>query len=256
MILLLGGTASTSPLALRLAEAGFHVLVSTATDVPLNVARHVRIERRSGPLDDAGLAVLIAERGVRAIVDAAHPYAAEVHDRAQRMAAAAGIRYVRLTRPTVVEPGNANVEWATDHDDAARRAFAHGRPVLVTTGSRHLAPYVAAAQATGLPLVVRVLDHAHSWATCRQAGIADDCVLAGRGPFSVEENCRHIRRFAVGVLVTKDSGSQGGTIEKLTAARIENCRVVVLQRPTLDDADSFAHIEDLIRTLASAQEGR
>ena len=255
MILLLGGTASTSPLALRLAEAGFRVLVSTATDVPLDVPCHARIERRSGPLDDAGLAALIADRGLRVIVDAAHPYAAEVHDRARRVAAAAGIRYVRLTRPSVIDPGDPNVELADDHDDAARRAFAHGRPVLLTTGSKHLAPYVAAARSTGLPLVVRVLDHAASLAACRLAEIADEHILAGRGPFTVEENRDHIRRFAIGVLVTKDSGPEGGTLEKLEAAQREKCRVVALRRPALDHAESFAQIEALVSAMADGRGG-
>jgi precorrin-6A/cobalt-precorrin-6A reductase len=255
MILLLGGTASTSPLALQLAEAGFRVLVSTATDVPLDVPCHARIERRSGPLDDAGLAALIADRRLQAIVDATHPYAAEVHDRARRMAAAAGIRYVRLARPSVIDPADPNVELAADHDDAARRAFGHSRPVLLTTGSKHLAPYVAAARSTGLLLVVRVLDHANSLAACRRVGIADEHVLAGRGPFTVEENRRHIERFGIGVLVTKDSGPEGGTTEKLEAARRENCRVVVVGRPTLDDAESFTEIETLVNSMVDLTEG-
>ena len=40
MILLLGGTSSTAEIALGLAAAGYRVLVSQATDVPLDVGRH------------------------------------------------------------------------------------------------------------------------------------------------------------------------------------------------------------------------
>ena len=102
---------------------------------------------------------------------------------------------------------------------------------------------------TGLPLVVRVLERPESRAACRQAQIPDERVIAGRGPFSVEENRRHIRQFGVGVLVTKDSGHAGGTPEKLQAARAENCRVVVVQRPETGEENSFAEVEDLLLAL-------
>ena len=64
MILLLGGTSSTSPLALRLAEAGYQVLVSKATAIPLEIAAHGAVQCRSGPLDEPRLIQLIAEHGI------------------------------------------------------------------------------------------------------------------------------------------------------------------------------------------------
>jgi precorrin-6x reductase len=75
-------------------------------------------------------------------------------------------------------------------------------------------------------------------------------VLAGRGPFSVEENRRHIRRFHAGVLVTKDSGWPGGTAEKLAAARAEGCRVIVVERPAQEEKHVFGHIDALLKALA------
>ncbi len=75
MILLIGGTSETAPLAEALAAAGFKVLVSTATEVPLNVGDHPNIFSRSGKLDGPDMAQLAKKRGVQAIVDASHPYA-------------------------------------------------------------------------------------------------------------------------------------------------------------------------------------
>ena len=51
MILLIGGTSETAPLASGLAGVGYEVLVSTATDSRLNVGDHPRISRRAGRLD-------------------------------------------------------------------------------------------------------------------------------------------------------------------------------------------------------------
>ena len=135
---------------------------------------------------------------------------------------------------------------------AAQAAFAYGKPVLLTTGVRNLAPYAAAARRTGLPLVVRVLERPASRAACRQAGIPDERVLTGRGPFSVEENCRQIRDFGIGVLVTKDSGRAGGVLEKLQAARDEHCRIVVLHRPDAAGPDAVSSVSELLQAVRKA----
>jgi precorrin-6A/cobalt-precorrin-6A reductase len=248
-ILLLGGTGVTREIALGIARAGYRVLVSRATGVPLAVGEHAQIECRWGPLDEGGLAELIAVREIKAVVDATHPYAMVIRATARRVAGQQGIPYFSFLRPAVVEAGDAGVEFAPDHAAAAAAAFAYGRPVLLSTGAKNLAPYADAARRTGLPLVVRVLERPESRATCRQAQIPDERVLTGRGPFSLEENRRHIRQFAVGVLVTKDSGRAGGTPEKLQAAKAENCRVVVVRRPETGHENSFAEVQDLLRAL-------
>jgi precorrin-6A/cobalt-precorrin-6A reductase len=233
MILLLGGTSDGREIAMGLAHCGCRVLVSRATAAPLSIGLHPLIDGRFGALDDAGLESLIRSRGIRLLVDAAHPYAAEIHERARRMAAATGTAYLSFVRPPVVAAGEPGVEFAADHAAAAACAFAHGRPVLLTTGSKHLAPYVAEADRTGLRLVVRVLDYSPSVRACRAAGLAEDSILLGCGPYSVATNRRHIRDFAIGCLVMKDSGLAGGTHDKLEAARREDCRIVVVRRPDL-----------------------
>jgi len=236
MILLIGGTSETPPLAAGLAAAGYAVLVSTATDVPLAIEEHPRIRRRTGRLDEAGLVALAGEKGVRAIVDAAHPYAAAAHAAALDAAKRLGIPCLILRRPEADTSGMP-VHFAADHREAAALAFADGRPVLITTGSRNLAPYAEAARRTGIPFAVRVLDAPESLAACRAAGIAADRIVAGRGPFTLEANLAAIRRFGIGVIVTKESGRAGGLDAKLAAAREANCLVVVIRRPEAPAAE-------------------
>ena len=86
MILLLGGETSTAEIAQGLAGIGCRVLVSRATEIPLDVGRHDAVESRSGPLDEDGLVELIAARKIVAVVDATHPYATTIR-RAARLAA-------------------------------------------------------------------------------------------------------------------------------------------------------------------------
>ena len=299
MILLIGGTSETAPLASGLAEAGYAVLVSMATAAPLAIGAHPRISRRAGRLDEEGMVALGKEKGIRAIVDAAHPYAEVAHEAAHNAAKRLGIPCLVFRRPEALTPESGRrpdavpvdgaapilekgfpgssaetasipsidapfkvaghrlappaesppddaghseatespVRFAADHAEAAEMAFAEGRPVLLTTGSRNLAPYAEAARRTGVLLSVRVLDIPESLLVCREAAIPEDRIIAGRGPFSVEENLAAIRRFGIGVIVTKESGRAGGLDAKLAAARQGNCQVIILRRPATPSHD-------------------
>ncbi len=249
MILLLGGTSETGAIATGLAERGHSVLVSTATDEPLDVGTHPRIQRRSGRLDDGGMLALVRARRVTAIVDAAHPYASAVHRTARRVAESAGIPHIVFCRPAS-SCRAPHLHEVADHDEAAEIAFSFGRAVLLTTGSSVLAPYTAASRRTGLPLAARVLARPESLRLCREAGLSEACIIAARGPFTVEQNRQHIRRFGIGVLVTKDSGDAGGVQAKLDAARLEGCQVVMIRRPDLAALGAIADIPTLLARLS------
>jgi precorrin-6A/cobalt-precorrin-6A reductase len=248
MILLMGGTSESVTLARELAAAGFRVLASTATDIPLLLDGHPHVSRRTGPLDETALTALIREQGIRAIVDAAHPYAAMAHATAKHAADSLNIPCLTLIRPTGI-PDESDVAFAADHEEAARTAFAHGRPVLLTTGAKNLAPYVREARSAGVPLIVRVLPEEASRAACRAAGVRDECIITGRGPFSIPENSAVIRQFGIGVLIAKDSGPAGGTPEKIEAARREGCQTVVIRRPAQPHAHTFVNPADLVEAL-------
>ncbi|MBI5419707.1 MAG: precorrin-6A reductase [Deltaproteobacteria bacterium] len=248
MILLLGGTAETASLSAALAEAGYEVLVSTATDVSLSVGCHPNIFRRTGPLDVDRMTALVRERRIKAIVDAAHPYASRAHDTARRTAERTNVPCFAFVRPAAVRE-NDDVLIAAGHQEAARVAVSLGSPILLTIGSRNLLPYVQAACLAGIPLIARVLPHSGSIEACRISGLPEASLLLGRGPFSAEENRAVIRKYGVGVLVTKDSGVEGGVRAKIEAAHTEGCRVVVVRRPDGALRNAFDDIRNLVDRL-------
>lgn len=253
MILLIAGAGESGFLADALVSAGFSVLISTATDMPLEVKEHPNLSRRCGELNPEILAALILERGIRAIVDASHPYASVVKVYARRAADELRIPYLRWERPSVPDHGD-DVLWADSHEDAARKAFSLGTPVLLTTGSRNLGPYATESRRTGIRLVARVLDHPDSIKACEAEGISKENIVVGKGPFTVEQNVQAIRGFGIGVLVTKDSGAIGGVPEKLEAARLENCQVIMVRRPESETADAFNDVDELIDAINRAKE--
>ncbi len=248
MILLLGGTGDSVRLAGDLAAAGCEVLFSTATDIPLTIAPHPHIRRRWGRLDEEGMAALIRNEGLRAIVDATHPYASLASQTAGRVARSLNIPCLTLLRPPGVTE-EEGIIFAADHREGAKIACAEGIPVFLTTGAKNLTPYAEEARRTGSRLVVRVLPEKSSREACRAAGIETEAIIAARGIFSVAENRAIIRRFGIGVLVAKDSGPAGGTPEKVAAARHEGCRIVVVRRPAQPAHDTFADPAALVRAV-------
>lgn len=247
MILLLGGTSEAGTIAAALAAAGIRVLVSTATGLVSSVRESDLVAVRTGELDEDGLRALVREVRAQAVVDATHPYASVVTENARQAAARAGVPYLRYLRPPAVA-AESGVIAAGDHEEAARRAFHSGRPVLLTIGTRHLAPYLREARRTSVPVVVRVLPAPESLRACAEAGLPKAQVVPGQGPFSVEQTVEVIRRHGIGVLVTKDGGAAGGVSEKLEAARREGCEVVVVARPEerVAAGHSFSTIAELV----------
>ena len=248
MILLVGGTSETAPIATALAEAGYEVLVSTATDARLDVGSHPAIRRRCGRLTIEEMADLARVCCVTTIIDAAHPYATLAHETARKAAQLACVPCVRYNRASILTD-RTDAELVACHEEAAALAFSYGKPVLLTTGSRNLKPYAAQSRLTGLTLMARVLDHAESIAACREAGLANSQIISGRGPFTVDENRATIRRHGIGVLVTKESGSAGGFEAKMEAARAEKCRVIVIARPYLQPETSFVAVREIIEAV-------
>jgi precorrin-6A/cobalt-precorrin-6A reductase len=245
MILLLGGTSETVAIAEALVAKGHAVLVSTATTMPLRGRLPVGVRSRSGMLDELGLASLLREEEITAVVDATHPYAEAVSRNAYKACQTVNIRYLSYERPGHLMEG---VQWAATHAQAAELAFSFNKPVFLTIGVRNLAPYLAEARKKGLAMCARVLNHPDSLVACHEAGLSDSEILCADGPFTVEENIRHLRGF--GVLVTKESGEAGGVDTKVEAARQCGCEVVVLERPKRP-VPGYASVEALMHALDS-----
>ena len=245
MILLLGGTSETASIAVALSLAGYMVLVSMATEISLNAKLPHGVSLRRGRLTELEMTALIREKNIRAILDATHPYAEKARATARHAAAVAGIYYTTFVRPEAICEKDG-IQRVHSHEEAAIAAFTYKKSVLLTTGSGNLHPYTRESERTGVALFTRVLPQAYSVNACRMAGIPESRIITGRGPFSVEENIRQIREHKIGTLVIKDSGVAGGVIEKMEAARRENCHVLAIARPRRVSGNVFSDISPLL----------
>ncbi|MEE8484253.1 MAG: precorrin-6A reductase [Nitrospinota bacterium] len=251
LILLLGGTSETAEIADALAARGFLVLVSTATDNELDVGMSRKIKKRAGRMDESEMSALIKEKEISAVVDATHPFAEIVSETAKTSAKESGVPYFRFAR-SAQDYDYEKIIWVKNHKEAANAAFKAGKPPLLTTGSRNLAPYMEQSRKTGIKIVARVLPHGESRKSCRDAGLSEASVIFARGPFTVKENLELIKKFGIGTVVTKDSGKAGGVIEKVEAAKTAGCIVVLIERPDDGGSNSFESVEELVDSLTAS----
>jgi precorrin-6A/cobalt-precorrin-6A reductase len=225
-----GGTSETGPLAERILSSGHEVLVSQATEAELDLPEDARLALRRGRLDCDGFRRLLEEFGISRVVDASHPFAVELHRELESACVLRGVPRIRFERPVLSKREGA-VQEVPDHQAAAHAAVGHGKPVLLTTGSRNLGAYVDAARAASVPLFARVLPGCESEEACRRAGLPPGRIEFARGPFSVAQTRCLLRRWGIGVLVAKDGGLASGLAERLEAARREAVPVVLVRRP-------------------------
>ena len=123
---------------------------------------------------------------------------------------------------------------------------------LITTGSKELAAF------TQIPdykerLYLRVLPAVGSIQTCLAFGFPAKRIIAMQGPFSKELNVALMRQFAIKILVTKESGREGGFPEKREAARELGVQLIVLRRP---EEEGFSMTEIVPRILALVEKKR
>lgn len=221
-VLILGGTGEARALAELLVEAGVPVVSALAGRVsaPRLPVGEVRIGGFGG-ID--GLAGYLRESGVRAVVDATHPFARVISGNAASACGAAGVPLLRLERPGWSQaPGAEHWHWVDGHDAAAEATARLGRRPLLTVGRQSLDRFTGPL--ANVPAVVRVVDPPeHPLPEPWQ-------VLRARGPYTDAGERELMESHGIDVLVTKDSGG-ALTWPKMAVATAAGIPVVVVRRP-------------------------
>lgn len=179
------------------------------------------------------------------VIDATHPYAAVVSENILTACAAAGVRCIRVERENSGAGGKASAsEGATFHwvesieeaaawlaqSDRLSSAAAQRPNILITTGSKELAPYTQIPDFAAR-CYVRALPTVEALEKCQALGFRRDHLILMQGPFSEEMNVAQLRYADAGYLVTKASGETGGFPEKCEAALALGVEVICIGRP-------------------------
>lgn len=237
------GTTEGRELSEYLAKESICHTVCVATQYGENVLQEnpfATIHR--GRMDREEIRAFIAGGDFLAVVDATHPYAAAVTRNIKAAMEGMEIPYLRLKRDSFSQVcAEEKVVWFdTGEACAASLARTEGN-ILLTTGSRELFRYCESEEIKSR-IYVRVLPSVESLSICMEQGIQGKQIIAMQGPFTEQMNEAIFRQYEISVLVTKESGSFGGFLEKLEAAKKAGVKVFVIGRPREDEGYSFAEV--------------
>lgn len=224
MILVFGGTTEGRKAAEVLEQAGKPFYYSTKTGEQELALRHgVRLD---GALDGAAMQQFCREHDIRLLIDAAHPFAEQLHATVARVAADLQLPLVRYER--IYPKRDATLEWVDRVEDI--RWGDGPLRILSTLGVQSIArlkPFETADR----HFLYRILPRESSIALAHAQGATDRQLCYYR---EGEDELAELQRLGLDVLLLKESGLSGGFAEKVSAAKALGIRVVAVRRPTPD----------------------
>lgn len=236
MIFVLAGTQDGREIVRLLLEQGHDVAASVVSSYGGELLAHACGQRcliNDKPLDEAALKDYLQEHDIRLLVDASHPYAANVSRNAIAVCQALSIPYIRYERD-LSKLDYDRITVVHSYEEAAQAAAALGKKIFLTTGSRNLDKFVHSPDLKNCELTARVLPTAEVIGLCESLGVDAGHIVALQGPFSRELNVELFRKYGAEVIITKNSGTIGGTDTKFAAAAELNLPIVLIDRPQLN----------------------
>lgn len=223
-ILILGGTGEAAQLAAALAaDPRFAPVTALAgrTAKPAMLAGEVRMGGFGGV---EGLVAYLREAGPRLLVDATHPFAAQIRRHAAEAAAATGVALLRLERPAWAKQRGDRWHEVEDLPAAATLAPKLGRRAFLTVGRKEIAAF---ADQPAVHYLVRLVEP-----PATPLPLADYHLLLERGPFDEADELQLLRAHKIDLVIAKQSGGKA-TYGKIAAARTLRLPVILQRRPAL-----------------------
>ena len=241
-ILLLGGTYEARMLAERIArEPDMEGLVSLAgrTNAPLSHDLPLRIGGFGG-VD--GLIRYLTASKISHVIDATHPFAAEISLNAQKASDFLGLPFLTFTRqPWRPVPGDRWVE-VQDMVSAITALGVAPQRVFLGVGRQAAANFRHAPQHSYL---LRIIDPPQNKELPLQGEI-----IVGRGPFALKDELALLQEHKINVVVSKNSGGEIG-YTKIVAARELGLEVIMISPPKYQSKSVAYDYDTVMKFLAA-----
>jgi precorrin-6A/cobalt-precorrin-6A reductase len=239
-LLILGGTGDAAQLAAKAIEIPeLQVISSLAgrTQQPTALAGEVRIGGFGG---EGGLTEYLRSEQIDIVIDATHPFAAQISWHGFRAAQACGLPWLRFNR--LGWSPVAGDRWlpVASHQAAAALLPGLAQRVFLTIGRQELGNY---AHLTDIWFLMRSIDPPVDVA------MPPGEVILAKGPFNIADEKELLIKYGIEAIVSKNSGGNA-TYGKIAAARELGLTVVMIERPVepvgdlvtdLDAADRWLH---------------
>ena len=214
MILVFGGTTEGRKAVEVLEEGGSPYYYSTKTGEQDLTLHHG--QRIDGALDAEAMQNFCREHDIRLMVDAAHPFAAQLHQTIAEVSDALKIPAIRYER--IFPERDASLEWIDSYDQVPHDI----KTLLATTGVQSISK-LKPLEAAGVKVYYRILNRESSIALAQKQGATMEQLCYFEDPKNVP--------VEADAILLKESGLSGGFQEKVDAAKAKGMRILVLKRP-------------------------
>ncbi|PZV16116.1 MAG: cobalt-precorrin-6A reductase [Leptolyngbya sp.] len=238
-LLILGGTGDATELAIKatdIPEVEVTTSLAGRTRQPITSFGNTRIGGFGGV---AGLIDYLREQQIDLLIDATHPFAAQISLNAAAAATTMHIPHLMLIRP-VWEP-RAGDEWieVESNTTAAKVLPGLAQRIFLTIGRQELAAFAHLK----IWFLMRMIDP-----PLPDTIVPPGKILLDRGPFSLGNERSLLQQYEIGAIVSKNSGGDA-TYAKIIAARERRIPVVMVQRPAVPAGEKVADVESAIAWL-------
>ena len=214
MILVFGGTTEGRKAVEVLEEGGSPYFYSTKTGEQDLTLHHG--QRIDGALDTDAMLTFCREHDIRLMVDAAHPFAVQLHQTIAEVSDALKIPAIRYER--IFPERDASLEWLDSYDQVPHDI----KTLLATTGVQSISK-LKPLEAAGVKVYYRILNRESSIALAQKQGARMEQLCYFEDPKNVP--------VEADAILLKESGLSGGFQEKVDAAKARGMRILVLKRP-------------------------
>ena len=218
MILVFGGTTEGRKAVEVLDEAGSSYWYSTKTgEQDINPHHGERID---GAMDAEAMKAFCQKHEIRLIIDAAHPFATQLHQTIADVAEMLSMPVVRYER--IYPPRDPDITWIDDYSQVPTDIHT----VLATTGVQSINK-LQWLERKGVKVTYRILHRDSSLVSAHQQGATDEQLCFYEDDPMPDADA----------ILLKESGESGGFSEKLTEAKAKGMRIIAIKRPQLSFAN-------------------
>lgn len=221
MIWILGGTSEAVELARAIKRDDYVVTVTTYAGLE-------QLKGCNGIVSKMGLeemVVFIEENSVETVVDMSHPFAYEATKNSTEASRRSGVKHIRYVRESSKEQFGKQF---SSLEELKRYISTVSGNVFFTTGINTIEEFESVKRYNRF--IYRVLPTVFSLEKCVSSGVKIEDIVAAMGPYTVEFNMAMFRNYGADFVVMKDSGSRGGTSEKIEACRRLGIEALILSR--------------------------
>lgn len=244
MILVLGGTSDSLKVCEKLNQLNQEYILSVTTNYGLELAKkhtkNIIVDRLT--LDK--MTKFIKDNDIDMIIDSTHPYAVEVSKNAIQCSDDTKTEYIRYERKSLLEDIEYDKSYVVNTlEEACELANKIGNNIFLSTGSKNLSQIVEKIGHKNL--IARVLPTSDVIISCEKLGFSAENIIAMKGPFSTQINKEFYQHYNIDLVITKESGTEGGFLEKIDSCKDMNIPIIIISRHNIQYPNVMQDIKKL-----------